>query len=93
MTELWENNKLYSVLRHWVDWCVRRSFSELKVEGKLPDDGKAVIVAPNHCNTLMDALVVLQSRRAPMAFGARADIFKNPTAAKILHFFRTSRNK
>lgn len=88
MTELWEDNKLYSVLRHWVDWCVRRSFSELKVEGTLPDDGKAVIVAPNHCNTLMDALVVLQSRRAPMAFGARADIFKNPTAAKILHFLR-----
>ena len=88
MTELWEDNKTYSRLRRWVDRCTRRSFTDLKVEGSLPDDGKAVIVAPNHCNTLMDALVVLQSRREPMAFGARADIFRNPTAAKALHFLR-----
>ena len=88
MTDLWQDNKLYSFLRHWVDWCTRRSYSDLKVEGSLPDDGRAVIVAPNHCNTLMDALVVLQSRHEPMAFGARADIFRNLTAAKILHFLR-----
>lgn len=88
MTELWEESKWYSFLRHWVDRCTRRSFAQLTVEGSLPDDGKAVIVAPNHCNTLMDALVVLQTRHSPMAFGARADIFKNPTAAKALHFLR-----
>lgn len=88
MSELWERNRLYSFLRHWVDRCTRRSFSSLKVEGTLPDDGKAVIIAPNHCNTLMDALVVLQSRREATAFGARADIFRNPTAAKALHFLR-----
>lgn len=88
MSELWGNNKWYSFLRHWVDWCVKRSFSELKVEGALPDDGRAVIIAPNHCNTLMDALVVLQSRREPTVFGARADIFNNPVAAKVLHFLR-----
>jgi len=88
MSELWEKNKLYSFLRHYVDWCTRRSYSSLKVEGTLPEDGRAVIIAPNHCNTLMDAVVVLQSRRAEMTFGARADIFHNPTAAKILHFLR-----
>lgn len=54
----------------------------------MPDDGRAVIIAPNHCNTLMDALVVLQSRREPTVFGARADIFNNPVAAKVLHFLR-----
>lgn len=60
----------------------------MKVEGTLPEDGRAVIVAPNHCNTLMDALVVLQSRRKPMAFGARADIFRKPAAAKALNFLK-----
>jgi len=88
MSELWEDSKWYSFFRHWVDWCTKRSFSDLKVEGSLPDDGRAVIIAPNHCNTLMDALVVLQSRRKPTVFGARADIFKNPVVAKVLHFLR-----
>lgn len=88
MAKLWEKNRLYSFLRPWVDCCTRRSFTSLKVEGSLPDDGRAVIVAPNHCNTLMDALVVLQSRREPMGFGARADIFRKPAAAKALNFLK-----
>lgn len=50
--------------------------------------GTAVIIAPNHSNTLMDALVVLSSRRAPTVFGARADIFNNPAAAKVLRFLK-----
>ena len=53
----------------------------------IPEDG-AVIFAPNHCNTLMDALVVLRTRRGPTVFGARADMFNNPVAAKILHFLK-----
>ena len=88
MAKLWEKDKLYSFLRPWVDLCTRRSFTSLKVEGALPDDGRAVIVAPNHCNTLMDALVVLQSRKKPMGFGARADIFRKPAAAKALNFLK-----
>lgn len=88
MAELWEKDRLYSFLRPWVDWCTRRSFSSLKVQGTLPRDGRAVIVAPNHCNTLMDALVVLQAQKDPMAFGARADIFRKPAAAKALSFLK-----
>ena len=45
-------------------------------------------MAPNHTNTLMDALVVLQTRRSPSVFGARADIFRNPKAAAALRFLR-----
>ncbi|MBQ9463181.1 MAG: 1-acyl-sn-glycerol-3-phosphate acyltransferase [Bacteroidales bacterium] len=88
MAELWEKDRLYSFLRPWVDWCTRRSFSSLKVQGALSQDGRAVIVAPNHCNTLMDALVVLQAQKEPMAFGARADIFRKPSAAKALGFLK-----
>lgn len=88
MPEIWRKNSVYSFLRHYVDWCTRRSFTRLEVSGSIPDDGRAVIIAPNHCNTLMDALVLLQCRREATVFGARADIFHNPTAAKALHFLK-----
>lgn len=88
MSEIWRKDKWYSLLRPYVDWCTRRSFTKLEVVGSLPCDGRAVIIAPNHCNTLMDALVVLQCRREQTVFGARADIFHNPTAARALHFLK-----
>ncbi|MDO5442703.1 MAG: 1-acyl-sn-glycerol-3-phosphate acyltransferase [Bacteroidia bacterium] len=72
-----------------MDTCTFLSFQKVQVEGmeNIPDDG-AVIFAPNHCNTLMDALVVLRTRTEPTVFGARADMFENPTAAKALHFLK-----
>lgn len=88
MPEIWRKDKIYSLLRHYVDWCTRRSFTSLKVEGSLPADGRALIIAPNHCNTLMDALVVLQCRKEATVFGARADIFRKPAAARALHFLK-----
>lgn len=88
MSELWDNNFWYSFLRPYVDYCTRRSYCRLSVEGSLPSDGRAVIIAPNHTNTLLDALVVLQLRREPMAFGARADIFRRPAAARALEFLK-----
>ena len=87
MPAVWEDSALYRLLRPYVDACTRRSYSSLTVEGSLPEDG-AVIIAPNHTNTLMDALVVLQSRRDATVFGARADIFRKPAIARILRFLR-----
>lgn len=87
MSKIWEPVALYRVLRHYVDACTRASYWTLKTEGSLPKEG-AVIIAPNHCNTLMDALVVLRSRKKGIVFGARADIFQNPTAAKVLRFLK-----
>lgn len=88
MSRLWENNFWYTLLRPYVDFCTRRSYSRLRVEGRLPEDGRAVIIAPNHTGTLMDALVVLQLRRGATAFGARADIFRRPAAARALEFLK-----
>lgn len=77
------------MLRLYVDRMLESSYSEMQVFGEenIPTDG-AVIIAPNHCNTLMDPLVVLRSRKEPTVFGARADIFNNKTAAKALKFLR-----
>lgn len=89
MGKLYDKDLWYSVLRPVVDQLVRTSFREITVSGEsnIPSDG-AVIFAPNHCNTLMDALVVLQVHSEPLVFGARADIFKKKLAAKALRFLR-----
>lgn len=89
MTKIHEHNFWYSFFRPIVDHAVLMSYKNVSITGveNIPTDG-AVILAPNHCNTLMDALVVLASRPEATVFGARADVFKNPTAAKTLRFLR-----
>ena len=88
MTEIWEHNRVYSFFRPYVDWGIKSSYRYLRYRGEdLPSQG-AVILAPNHTNTLMDALVILAGRKGPTAFGARADIFRKPAAARMLQFLR-----
>ena len=84
-----DSDRLYSCLRYYVDFMLHLSFKEIKYIGleKIPTDG-AVILAPNHCNALMDALVVLGRDKKPTVFVARADIFKKPTLAKLFNFFK-----
>lgn len=87
MSKIWEPGGWYGFLRHYVDACTRASYCQLKVEGSLPTDG-AVLIAPNHTNTLLDALVVLRTRHKGIVYGARADIFRKPIAAKVLRFLK-----
>ena len=88
MRKIWERDRLYSVLRYYVDVFTRASyFHGIHCQGTLPDE-KAVLICPNHTNTLMDALVILQSRHDPTVFGARADIFAQPAVARILRFLK-----
>lgn len=89
MVEIWEHNNTYSFFRHWVDFCTRRSYRKIETVGTLPEpEGRAMIIAPNHANTLMDALNTLQLRKEGTVFGSRADIFRKPMIAAILHFLR-----
>ena len=87
--KIYEKDLAYSILRYLVDWSIRHSYRKVEVHGEenLPADG-ALLLAPNHCNTLMDALVMLRAYKGPMVFGARADIFNNPFLAKIMYFLR-----
>lgn len=64
--KIYDNDPLYTLLKPIVDWCTRRSYRRIDVRGKenLPKDG-AILLAPNHSNTLMDALVMLQAQKAP----------------------------
>lgn len=79
----------YTLLKPIVDWALKHSYRKVEVRGKenIPADG-AVIIAPNHCNTLMDALVILRAFENETVFGARADMFNNSFVAKLMYFIR-----
>lgn len=87
--KIYEKNLGYSLLRPIVDWCTRHSYRKVEVRGEenIPTDGP-VLLAANHCNTLMDALVVLRSYKGSTVFGARADMFNNKLIARIMFFLR-----
>lgn len=89
MRKPYEKDWRYSWARVWCDDASRSIFSNITSEGKenVPSDG-AVILAPNHCNTLMDALVILQDWKDATLFGARADIFKKQAVDRILRFLK-----
>ena len=80
---------LYDFLRYYVDFTLKLSYRSIRYFGKekIPQDG-AIIYAPNHTNALMDALVILAMDRKPKVYVARADIFRNPTLAKIFAFLK-----
>lgn len=86
---IYDKDLLYDALRPIVDWCVRHSYRKAEVRGEenIPADGP-VILAANHCNTLMDAIVVLRAYKGSTVFGARADMFNNKFIAKLMFFFR-----
>lgn len=87
--KLQDNDRRYNFLLKLVNIAIRNSYRSLKYIGteRIPKDA-AVIFAPNHTGTLMDALVILAMNNKPKVFIARADIFRNPTLAKLLGFFK-----
>ena len=86
---IYDKQLIYTILRNWSDWCIRFSYRKAEIHGKdnIPNDG-GLILCPNHCNTLMDALVMLRAHRRETVFGARADLFRKPLIAKIMYFLR-----
>ena len=87
MEKVWQKDFGYAFFRPYIQWAVRNSYSKITIKGpeNIPNPEEvSVLIAGNHCNCLMDALVLLQARKEPTAFVARADIFKNPFIARIL---------
>jgi 1-acyl-sn-glycerol-3-phosphate acyltransferase len=66
---IYDKDLLYDGLRPIVDWCIRHSYRKIEIRGEenLPDDGP-FILAVNHCNTLMDALVMLGAYKGATVF-------------------------
>lgn len=90
MARIWEEYRGYRPCRWHVNNSTRTCFSSIRREGleNVPRDG-AVLLAVNHCATLMDPLLVLDALSPRLvAFGARSDIFAKPGIAKILRWLR-----
>ena len=87
--KIYKNNLIYSFLRKYMLLGYNFAFSKISIKGteNIPTDG-AVIFAPNHTNAFMDAFTVLKVAKSPVVFVARADVFRNPIAAKIFNFFK-----
>ena len=87
--EIYKNNLLYRVLLKYVLLAYDFAFSRISIRGteNIPTDG-AVIFAPNHTNAFMDAFTVLKVAKRPVVFVARADVFRNPIAAKVFNFLK-----
>ena len=85
MAKIQDDNKLYTCLRPFIDHHLRKSFRRYEVIGQenIPQNA-ACIFGVNHTNTLMDALVILRSKKQDSVFGARADIFKRRLIARIM---------
>lgn len=88
-TDIHKSTLLYRVAKRFTDLSTLLSYSRSQICGleNVPDDG-IVIFAPNHCNTLIDALHILRMRRQQTVYGARADLFKKPALAKLLRFLK-----
>ncbi len=89
MRKIQDNDRFYNFLVRYLNvtfpMCYRKI--ERRNLDAIPKDG-AVIFAPNHANTLMDAFAVLITDGKPKVFVARADIFKKKPISDILHFFK-----
>ena len=88
MAKIWEEYPWYRTARAYVDFTTRTCLRSIKIEGleNIPRSG-AVLLAPNHCATLMDPLLQLQIPGL-IGFGARSDIFENPKTARLLRWMR-----
>ena len=86
---IYEKDNLYAFLRYSVDAFIKASYQKIIFlnTDRIPKEA-AVIFTPNHCDALMDPLLVLAANKDRKVFIARADIFKKPILRKILTFFK-----
>ena len=91
MAKIWEPYRSYTCCRYYTDLITRSCFRSIRIEGweRIPSDG-AILLAPNHCATLMDPMLqlLLRPNKDPIVYGARSDIFAKPRTVKILRWLR-----
>jgi len=91
MSNLYDSKLSFKIVRSYIKFTFKRFYGEYIVIGKenIPTDCP-VIFAPNHTNALMDALAIhaVVPNNLAVIFLARADIFNNKLAAKVLNFMK-----
>ncbi|MDD4971394.1 MAG: 1-acyl-sn-glycerol-3-phosphate acyltransferase [Paludibacter sp.] len=89
MSKITDYTLSFSLVRNYIVYTFKRYYGEYIVLGRenIPVDCP-VIFAPNHINAFMDAIAVhsIAPHKIPVIFLARADVFNNKTAVKVLKF-------
>ncbi|HLO60788.1 MAG TPA: 1-acyl-sn-glycerol-3-phosphate acyltransferase [Bacteroidales bacterium] len=77
----------YWLLQQYAKLCYRIYYRKVEIKNldRIPLN-KAVLLAPNHQNALMDALVFVLNTSMQIVFLARADLFKTKRMSKFMHF-------
>lgn len=85
MSNIYDKDWFYRVLKFFACRHIRRSFKRYHVIGKenIPDDGLCIF-GINHSNALTDALAIILSLSGYQLFMARADIFQSKTWGAFL---------
>lgn len=75
----------YHTVYYWVKSAIYLFFHKITTHGlsNIPNN-KPVILAANHQNALLDALVIAICVKKPVHFMTRADLFKNKIVSKLL---------
>lgn len=86
---VYEYSRSYEKVFPWIKRSFLTAYRHIEYVGleRIPRDS-AILFAPNHCNALMDALAVLFMDNQYKVFVSRADIFRKPHIAAILHWLR-----
>jgi len=89
MSRIYDFTPSYDISKRYVNFTFKKFYSKFIVIGEenIPH-ASPVIFAPNHNNALMDALAILATiaHKDPIVFLARADMFNNKIAARLLRF-------
>lgn len=72
--------------KFWVKLAIKLFYRRIEIHGydNYPADG-AILLAPNHQNAFMDALIPAVFAPRPIHFLVRADVFKSKFASWFLH--------
>jgi len=83
MQKLW-----YVMARFWVRLAVKLFYRRIEIHGRetYPADGP-VLLAPNHQNAFMDALIPAVFAPRPIHYLVRADVFKSKFARSLFRSF------
>lgn len=83
MQELW-----YLTIRFWVRLAIKLFYRRIEIHGRetYPADGP-VLLAPNHQNAFMDALIPAVFAPRPIHYLVRADVFKSSFARFVFRSF------
>ncbi len=86
---IYHNGIGYRLAKHTVNFGLRAYFGHIITKGSENLPHTPYILAPNHQNAFLDALLMLQLNKSrPTVFVARADIFDNTLANKVLRFLK-----